>query len=65
MSILNYDPNRPKKQEFTFESLAMNLDTLQKQIGRTKDVANDLEESDDIRTSLRLQKTQVDNKRQY
>ena len=65
MSILNYDPNRPKKQEFTFESLSMNLDTLQKQIGRTKDVANELEESDDIRKNLRLQKTQEDNKRKY
>lgn len=65
MSILNYDPNRPKKQEFTYESLSMNLDALQKQIGRTKDVANELESCDDIRKNLRLQKTQADNKRKF
>ncbi|KAH0786577.1 hypothetical protein GPJ56_009479 [Histomonas meleagridis] len=53
--------NLNNKEDFTYESLSLRINALNKQVAKTKEVANELEEVDDVRKNIRLQRTQNDN----
>ena len=68
MSLQNYDPDRPKKMVFTFNSLLTNLTSLKKQVEKVKTISDELDvikSLEDVKKNTRVQMTHEDSKKKY
>ncbi|KAK8844947.1 hypothetical protein M9Y10_021120 [Tritrichomonas musculus] len=68
MSLQNYDPTKPKKIIFTYDSLHNQIVGLKKQCDKTKSFADELDvikTLEDCKKNARLQKTYEDCKKKY
>lgn len=68
MSLQNYDPSKPKKLIFTYDSLHNNIMALKRQVDKTKQFSEELDvikSMEDVKKNFRVQKTFEDCKKKY